>query len=277
MQFAALYSRDVPLQRDFSLEELHCYNLPYGALGFISHVLTYYTIVCICYGRKPLWPFKKLHNTKFDLVLGAVGIALCIIMSIFTIVNCKTTWQLLVIAIWKMSMSLLNGATALHVAIMLFNDPQRDVVKTKNAAWWVLLCKSPSHFPAYLLSDILVDIPGMLAGMIGLMNLIVRVAGETPELLYLTIAFYCTVGAGLIVGAVSGIYVCLYPKGGGVPHKIFGIGFLGTIAGFIALSAFYSDWSLGIMLDNILGTPSGDNSGFYWTYFIAKRFTMFSL
>ncbi|KJA25322.1 hypothetical protein HYPSUDRAFT_161005 [Hypholoma sublateritium FD-334 SS-4] len=257
--FAALYSRDVPLQRDFSLEELHCYNLPYGALGFISHVLTYYTIVCICYGRKPLWPFKKLHNTKFDLILGAVGIALCIIMSIFTIVNCKNTWQLLVIAIWKMSMSLLNGATALHVAIMLFNDPQRNVVKTKNAAWWVLLY-----------------IPGMLAGMIGLMNLIVRVAGETPELLNLTIAFYCTVGAGLIVGAVSGIYICLYPKGA-VPHKIFGVGFLGTIAGFIALSAFYSDWSLGIMLDNILGTPSGDNSGFYWTYFIAKRFTMFSL
>ncbi len=56
-------------------------------------------------------------------------------MSIFTIVNCKDTWQLLVIAIWKLSMSLLNGVTVrLHVAIMLFNDPQRDVVKTKNAA-----------------------------------------------------------------------------------------------------------------------------------------------
>lgn len=117
----------------------------------------------------------------------------------------------------------------------------------------------------------------MLAGMIGLMNLIVRVAGETPELLYLTIAFYCIVGAGLIVGTASGIYVYLYPEGGGKAHKIVGIGFLGTISGFVALSAFFSDWSLGIMLDNILGTPSGDSSGFYWTYFVAKRLTLFSL
>lgn len=68
---------------------------------------------------------------------------MCIIMSTFTIVNCKGTWQLLLIALWKLSMSLLNGVTALHVAIMVFNDPQREVVKTKNAAWWVLFCESP--------------------------------------------------------------------------------------------------------------------------------------
>ncbi|KAF8186441.1 hypothetical protein BJ912DRAFT_971909 [Pholiota molesta] len=253
-----LQNRDVTLQQDFSLQELHCYNLPYGALGFISHVLTYYTIACLCYGRKPLWPFKKVHNTKFDLVLAVIGVALCIVMSIFTIINCKNTWQLLVIAVWKLSMSLLNGLTALHVSIMVFNDPEGEVVKTQNAAWWIILY-----------------IPGMLAGMIGLMNLVVKVADQIPDLLALTIAFYCIIGAGLVVGTISMIIICF--MGGGVPHKVFVTGTLGTLIAFVGLSALYSDWSLGIMLNNILGIPSGDSSGFYWTYFVAKRLTMFSL
>ncbi|KAF9485742.1 hypothetical protein BDN70DRAFT_823544 [Pholiota conissans] len=253
-----LQNRDVALQQDFSLQELHCYNLPYGALGFISHVLTYYTIVCLYYGRSPLWPIKKVHYTKFDVVLAVVGIGLCVVMSVFTIVNCKDTWQLLVIAIWKLSMSLLNGLTALHVAIMIFNDPEREVVKTQNAAWWIVFY-----------------IPGMLAGMIGLMNLVVKVADQLPDLLYLTISFYCIIGAGVIIGTISVIIVCFL--GGGVPHKIFATGTLGTISAFVVLSALYSDWALGIMLGNILGTPSGDSSGFYWTYFVAKRLTMFSL
>ena len=133
-----------PLENDFSVQELHCYNLPYGALGFISHVLTYYTLVCLWYGRKPLWPFHKINNTKLDLVLGAVGILLCIVMATITIVSCKNTWQLLVIAVWKLSMSLLNGLTGLHVAILIVGDPDPGVempMKTKQAAWWVVLCE----------------------------------------------------------------------------------------------------------------------------------------
>jgi len=221
-------------------------------------VLTYYTIVCLWYGRKPLWPFKKLNNSKFDLVLGSVGVGLCIVMSLITIVNCRNIWQLLLIAIWKLSMSLLSGLTALHVAIMVFNNPEHDLIKTHHSAWWVTLY-----------------VPGMLAGMIGLMNLVVKVADRTPELLSLTIAFYCVVGAALVVTIVYSI--CVLWLGGGAPLKVLGTGCLITIASFVVLSAFYSDWALGIMLDSLLGTPSGDNSGLYWTYFIAKRLTLFSL
>jgi hypothetical protein len=100
--------------------------------------------VCLWYGRKPLWPFHKINNTKLDLILGAVGILLCIIMALITIINCKNTWQLLVIAVWKLSMSLLNGLTALHVAILIVGDPVPGAempMKTKQAAWWVILCE----------------------------------------------------------------------------------------------------------------------------------------
>lgn len=29
-------------------EEIKCYNLPYGGFGFLSHVLTYYTMALLC-------------------------------------------------------------------------------------------------------------------------------------------------------------------------------------------------------------------------------------
>jgi len=139
-----LSTRSIALQQDIPQQELHCYSLPFGALGFISHVLTYYTIACLWFGRKPLWPFKRISNSKFDLVLGFVGISLCIIMSIVTMIRCKNTWQLLVIAVWKLSMSLLNGLTALHVAILYLNRPAEELdlpIKSKQTAWWIVLCE----------------------------------------------------------------------------------------------------------------------------------------
>jgi len=178
-------------------------------------------------------------------------------MSIITMINCKNTWQLLVIGVWKMSMSLLNGLTALHVAILVVHKQEDESVKTKAAMWWLLLY-----------------IPGMIAGITGLMSLVVKVAPYVPDVVRLTIAFYFIVGAALIVSIATMLIMCW--KGGGAPGKVAATGFAVTTALFIVLSAFYSDWCLGLMLDNLWGTPSSDSSGLYWTYFIAKRLTMFS-
>lgn len=133
-----LQNRAVTLHEDFSLEELHCYNLPYGIIGLISHLLTYYTIICLCYGRRPFWPLGRVEKTWLNLVLPFVGTALCIWTSITTIIKCKNTWQLLLIGVWKLSMSLLNGLTALHVAIMVYNAQAGKKAKTQLAAWWIV-------------------------------------------------------------------------------------------------------------------------------------------
>ncbi|KIJ95463.1 hypothetical protein K443DRAFT_329225 [Laccaria amethystina LaAM-08-1] len=152
-------------------KEIQCYSLPYGAVGFASHVLTYYTIVCLWNGRKPMMPWRPVKYSWFDLTLGVVGLCVSTAMSIVTIVKCRNTWQLLVIAVWKLSMSLLNGITAIHVAL-LFRKPSRkerlegaevpmDDLGTKReeqaprlrlekrrqqpseyAPWWILLCKA---------------------------------------------------------------------------------------------------------------------------------------
>ena len=115
----------------------------------------------------------------------------------------------------------------------------------------------------------------MLAGMSGLMSLVSKVASRIPELLGLTLAFYGIIGASLIVGLLSMGLICYW--GGGAPEKVALTGFVATLVLFIVLGAFYSDWALGIMLDNLVGIPSSDASGVYWTYFVAKRLTLFSL
>lgn len=125
------------------VEEIKCYSLPYGGLGFASHFLTYYAIICLWFGHSPLAPWRRVKYSKFDFILGFSGLAITLGLSIFTIIKCKNTWQLLVIAVWKMTMSLLNGITAVHVAInMWMYDfvPGQRPPKTGKTAWWLVMC-----------------------------------------------------------------------------------------------------------------------------------------
>jgi hypothetical protein len=148
MIFDRLYLRGSSdlLSQQIPLSELQCYSLPFGGLGFTSHILTYWTINCLWLGRRPLWPFEKIHHSKLDVILGSLGLVLCVVMSVITMVHCRNTWQLLVIAVWKMSMSLLNGITALHVAILVMYDPDGQATNPGKAAWWILLCEPRSSF-----------------------------------------------------------------------------------------------------------------------------------
>lgn len=196
-------------------------------------------------------------------------------------------------------MSLLNTCTALHVAILVVKrDHQakknadeaekgekveeikdegsslKRPINAKQAAWWLILCESlPSIVE--ILSNGPQDIPGMVSGMAGLMSLVTKAAKYNSDILKLTIAFYFIVGSTLIVGLISTLII--WYRGGRSPMKVALTGLAATLTMFIVLSALYSDWCIGMIMGNILGTPSGDKSGFYWSYWAAKRFTMFSL
>ncbi|KAF8653577.1 hypothetical protein AX16_003887 [Volvariella volvacea WC 439] len=170
-------------ERGYDLKsEIQCYSLPYGVLGFVSHILTYWTILWLCLGRKPFWPRWKVSYGLWGLIWSGAGLGLSTGMAIKTIMNCRNTWQLLAIAVWKLFMSLLNGITAVHVALVVMLGRRAEEEwwdireKLKNAAWWVALY-----------------IPGMIAGMAGLMSLVVQNWSDRG-VYKLTIAFYTFVG-----------------------------------------------------------------------------------
>ncbi|KAJ2925346.1 hypothetical protein H1R20_g11746, partial [Candolleomyces eurysporus] len=298
-------------------EEIKCYSLPYGALGFVSHVLTYYTIACLWYGRKPLWPFSRVSFNRFDLALGGFGLLISTLLTIVTIVRCKDTWELLVIAIWKMSMSLLNGVTAVHVAGLFIMEKIRlkrarkrkrregsdasdatiadaagheqegssgaDVEKAAAGSEGDGSDSDKQEAPIDVVVDpmrhvfwwIILYVPGMFAGIVGVMTLAVKNI-ENKAVLKLTAGFYTVVGTGVLI-VVAGLLYRIRNAEGGTGKKIVFGGLIWVVATFSILAVFYSDWALGMMTDNITGLPSGDTAALYWTYWISKRLPMFSL
>ncbi|TFK75687.1 hypothetical protein BDN72DRAFT_451227 [Pluteus cervinus] len=249
--------------RDFH-SEIACYSLPYGALGFVSHLLTYYTIACLWNGRSPLWPARKVAYSSLDLWLGVFALLGSSGMAIFTLARCRNTWQLLTIGVWKLSVSLVNGITAVNVAALVSRAHKRNAEKAaevdvdaSDTSGWIALY-----------------IPGLLAGISGLMSLVVQ-NWDIVALRKLTIAFYTIVGLGLGI-AILVILNNVRRRDLSDGMETFWTGVSASFGIFMVLAALYSDWAIAIMAHNLTGLPSGDNSAFYWTYFFAKRLTMFT-
>jgi hypothetical protein len=121
-------------------------------------------------GRSPFRPWKKLKNSSMDLWLSIIGLTGGFALAVFTLVKCRNHWQLLVIGIWKLSMSVFNGTMGIDSALILGKaakknknrdassstldrvdneekasqkSPESDVkrLRTSAANGWVAVCK----------------------------------------------------------------------------------------------------------------------------------------
>jgi len=250
--------------------EIACYSLPYGGLGFASHVLTFYTIVCLAFGRRPLWPFKRITHSIFGIGLSAVGLVGGLLVTVVTILRCKNHWQLLVLAIWKLSMSLFNGIAGLHVAIagLLEARPaveNEELLEDKEGG------EDKKEAPKVRLgvfSWFAIYVPGMLAGFVGLISLIVQNWPVANKKLHLVVQIFgAPLSVGLMVMALS-IICCKWKNA----SKVVGIG----VRIFLIVTVLFGDWALGAMANNLLGVPTSDQT-LYYLYWFSKRLTMFSL
>src|SRR5271170_7335137 len=75
--------------------EMQCYSLPYGGLGFASHIITYYTLICLWNRRRPRMPWKTLSSSswKFNIFLGVVELIVSVGIAAFTIIRCRNRWE----------------------------------------------------------------------------------------------------------------------------------------------------------------------------------------
>ncbi|EAU84073.2 hypothetical protein CC1G_06935 [Coprinopsis cinerea okayama7 len=168
-------------------------------------------------------------------------------------------------------MSLMNSAVAIHVTKICKEHedgggtPGGDMGgKLRPTMWWTVL---------YL--------PGMFAGMVGLMSLVVQ-NFHIEALKILTVVFYTIVGFGIMVGLLSIVIGRMRkPRYESIDRKETvqqGLGgLIISVMIYTVLAAFYGDWALGLMTDNLIGLPSGDYRALYWLYFTAKRLPMFSM
>ncbi|TGZ78498.1 hypothetical protein EX30DRAFT_334424 [Ascodesmis nigricans] len=108
-----------PKRGDGIHAELVCYALPYGAIGFASHVLTYYTVIILAFGRLPWWPRKRLQHGKWDMVIAIIGVVIGTMFAVFTIVRCRQRWQFLLISVWKTVMTITLGAISIQTGMIV--------------------------------------------------------------------------------------------------------------------------------------------------------------
>ena len=120
--------------------EMQCYGLPYGGLGFASHILTYYTLICIWNRVRPHMPWKTMTRSfwKFNFVLGALQLMISVGIAVFTIIRCRNGWEFMLLAIWKIFMSATLGFSAISAALWTRNRrPERhlDTIPLVNYAF----------------------------------------------------------------------------------------------------------------------------------------------
>ncbi|KAH6684778.1 hypothetical protein B0J14DRAFT_466404 [Halenospora varia] len=252
-------------------QEIQCYSLPYGGIGFASHVLTYYAVIMLSNKRSPLPPWKKNRWPTLDKILASVGLLVTIVVSVLTIVRCHARWQFIVMAVWKLDLSIALGCLTFHAATLVerrevvrrsaysalnsvedLNEgsrPTRTEGRTKSGArilWWLLLY-----------------VPGVIAGLVGLLSLVSREIKHNRQVLYITIAFGSVIFIAILLMLILDVAFLFGMSG----FAILAAGF----SGMGVLGAFYSDWILGAFAENLRGVPSSDNAALYWSYFIAKR------
>jgi hypothetical protein len=94
-------------------ESVHCYALPYGGLGFGSHILTYYCIIVNAYGRRPIMPWKRQEYQYFDLIIGFLQLVGTTISGTLTVTRCSGDTRLQLLGIWMVLTSAASSIAAM--------------------------------------------------------------------------------------------------------------------------------------------------------------------
>ena len=102
-------------------KDLQCYALPYGLLGFISDMLTLYTVFMISIGKRPWFPREDSEGGWPNFAMSLASFLGTSVTTISTMHNCfqtNRTWQFIPVAAWKLSSSLCLNIITGHAALV---------------------------------------------------------------------------------------------------------------------------------------------------------------
>jgi len=249
-------------------QEIQCYALPYGGLGFLSHALTYYQIIIVSFHRTPLAPWRKLSldyrfkasfSVLWDITINVISMIWSVTLAGFTISSCRNSWPFVLIGVWKATLSISLNAVGITRVLMAPSLLRRNDKKPK-ALWGTFLYAF-----------------GTIVGSVGLLYLVHKTFWQQPVIrieTYVLCGLLCV--ATLIIICVAMIQD--KPSDSVTAGLLIaqGIPFFG-LSLFAALAIFYSDWVLATISDNWAGLPSSDHKVLWTLYFVAKRLPLFTI
>ena len=290
--------------------QIKCYSLPYGALGFVSHILTYYTIVCMWYRRKPYMPWKSMRHPWFDTIIGIISLTWTVAITVFTIFRCRNGWQYMLIAVWKLFMSITLGISTISAALSTrpvrknsvthSNDDTAALISSdvelesssKNSRHrgdgeryeplrragneasrnpQSTILQTMSQRQNHSKTCVWLYVPGIITGYVGLFALVGQYWKTIPAVQHIT--YYMLVAPAVTI-AVFILILWGFNKQKESPTIVFTTLLSIALVGMGIVGALYSDWILAAIAGNYSGYPSNDGSlnfVFFWSYFIAKR------
>lgn len=273
-------------------EQLQCYALPYGGIGFASHILTYATVLCLAKGLNPLVPCRPLRHRWWNLLLAGVGLLVTLPLTVLTMVRCRRSWQFILIAVWKLVLSVTLSSMAVHAALLVDDHRIRrhKAARYMNAGEmaWVdgrYLSQEELRQDGRLLRQTFRRILwwglpyslGAIVGCVGVIDLVVHYIAGSRQLQTITYIFAGVAGGSTLVVAIIAFIASWSDED--FFQSLYGSAVFGVIFGFFVLTilfALYADWVLASIAGDLIGYPSSDNALFFWIYFGAKRLPIFS-
>lgn len=226
--------------------EIECYPLPYGSIGFAGHVLNCYTIAMFALGRSPLIPWIRIRKDISRILLSCTAFLITIAISIMSTVRCNKFRSFELISIWQVFLS----TTIFGLNISASYGP------------WANKGTFGDKRGTYILGISIFYLPGLIVGVIGARQL---VWGHEQRVRYVEIAL---VGVLLVIAIVS------YLAGG---RSWLTMLVMTVISVIFVILPLYIDWALGILVQNIAGLPTSKNKILYWLFFAASRLPMLSI
>ncbi|KAK7992697.1 hypothetical protein PG988_001491 [Apiospora saccharicola] len=258
------------------IEEASCYSLPFGGIGFASHMLTYYTAVMLYLGRQPLRPWKQLAHKRFDLILGSVQLVITIVLTSISISRCWRSWPFGTLGVWMLTTSVC--VSVLPMLMSFVHNQVLEVERTDNDGLKVEVATRISlpSTKRILIWPALLWILGSFADVAGtIMISLPNYMAEAIDHRFGPLFILTTVFAGLLMlPLILMIWSCCVLEANA--KFIRGV-LVYVVLGVTVLALPWMDWALGLISGNMAGIPSGDAKTLYYCYVVAKRLGMLLL
>lgn len=97
--------------------QIQCYSIPYGLVGFVSHLFTFWGIFSVCHGRKSsFWKREALRHHGRNICLGVLGLMIAMCLDVVTLYRCHGSTAYVLIALSKVFTSISSTTITCQVA-----------------------------------------------------------------------------------------------------------------------------------------------------------------
>jgi hypothetical protein len=282
-------------------DDLECFGVPFGALGFLSELVLLYTTCCLLFGVKPS-PWSPFQPKKFrffqpaergwcNLLLGIATTITIAPLAVLTMIRCRTRWELVLVCIFRMGIGMSVGTLAIWLAINGGRNPYDDDSSDDDISLcdeeplvsddgntprsqkrpaldrtgYVFLWLFGPLSAFFLILGCILDSVAVTSLMFKAVNSHqIQMTTGRKVVLVLTSPLRAAAFYYWVIGLVAlcGDYWRVKPES----RFMF--------AGGICCLLVYSDFSIGDVAHRMGGVPSESATVVYWIYILVKRFPM---